>query len=533
MSEPTLAPVDVLVVGMGPVGATIANLLGRYRVRTLIIDKATEIFQAPRAIALDNEALRILQMAGLEEGAIETVAIPQVRMRSPLFGEYARIRSAGQIDGHPKLVTFFQPQMEAVLRARLAGHPFVQMRTGVELLGFDTAGDAINVQLQLADGTRARVQARFLVGADGASSTVRQALGIAFGGRTFEQDWLVVDAKHLPKPISDIEFICDPARPSPHMVAPGDRQRWEFMLRPGETRAQMEQPETVSKLLAPWARTEDIEIERIAVYRFHARVADVFSKGRVFLAGDAAHVTPPFAGQGLVAGLRDAANLCWKLAWVVHGRANVSILHSYQTERRPHAKAMINLALFLGKLIMPSNRVAAFLTHGLMSLLGLVPRLRRIFEELEIKPQNRFRRGLFAAKDGSARLVRGGLLPQGWVRSAADGQVVLSDDALGAKLVLVGFGVDPVQGMDAVQKTCWQHAGGGTLQWLPRGLAASGATPAWEDLSGALVPDAAPVGWLAVVRPDRTILIDGPATDVSRIIGEALAVLGASAAIAS
>ena len=209
------------------------------------------------------------------------------------------------------------------------------------------------------------------------------------------------------------------------------------------------------------------------------------------------------------------------------------LFRSYQTERRPHAKAMINLALFLGKLIMPSNRVAAFLTHGLMSLLGLVPRLRRIFEELEIKPQNRFRRGLFAAKDGSARLVRGGLLPQGWVRSAADGQVVLSDDALGAKLVLVGFGVDPVQGMDAVQKTCWQHAGGGTLQWLPRGLAASGATPAWEDLSGVLVPNAAPVGWLAVVRPDRTILIDGPAADVSRIIGEALAVLGASAAIAS
>ena len=532
MTEITLAPVDVLVVGMGPVGATIANLLGRYGVRTLVIDKATEIFQAPRAIALDNEALRILQMAGLEEGAVETVAIPSVRMRSPLFGEYARIRSAGQIDGHPKLVTFFQPQMEAVLRERLVARPGVEARTGVGLLGFETVGDTVNVQLQLADGATARVQARFLVGADGAASAVRQALGIAFGGRTFAQDWLVVDARHVPDPVADIEFICDPARPCPHMVAPGDRQRWEFMLRPGETREQMEQPETVRKLLAPWARTEDIEIERVAVYRFHARVADAFSKGRVFLAGDAAHITPPFAGQGLVAGLRDAANLCWKLAWVVHGRADAAILGSYNTERRPHAKAMINLALFMGKLVMPSNRIAAFLTHGLMSLMGFVPRLRRVFEELEIKPQNRFGRGLFVAKDRSARLVRGGLLPQGWLRSPADGRFVLSDDALGASLALIGFGADPVQGLDAALKTHWQEAGGSMLRLLPRGLASTGATPSWEDLGGVFVPGAAPVGWLAVVRPDRTILIDGPASEAARIVREALGLLGAPSAMA-
>lgn len=528
MNETTLPAVDVLVVGMGPVGATIANLLGRYGVRTLVVDKATEIFTAPRAIALDNEALRILQMAGLEEGAFDTVAIPAVHMRSPMFGEYACIRAAGQIDGHPKLVTFFQPQLEAVLRERLAAQPGVQRLTGVELLGFEQTSDAVHVRLRLADGAPARVQARFVVGADGAGSPVRQALGIGFGGRTFEQDWLVVDAKRVPNPIEDIEFLCDPSRPAPHMVAPGDRQRWEFMLRPGETREQMERPETVRKLLAPWARTEDIEIERVAVYRFHARVADRFSKGRVFLAGDAAHITPPFAGQGLVAGLRDAANLCWKLAWVVHGRASASILDSYDTERRPHARAIINLALFMGKLVMPSNRVAAFVTHGLMTLLGQVPRLRRIFEELEIKPQNRFKRGLFAAQDGKARLVRGGLLPQGWLRSAADGRIALGDEALGAKLALVGFGVDPEQGLGAELKARWREAGGHAVRVLPRGMQAAHASNAWEDLSGVLVPGAAPFGWLAVVRPDRTVLVDGPASDAPRIVREALALLGAT-----
>ncbi|HRI17433.1 MAG TPA: bifunctional 3-(3-hydroxy-phenyl)propionate/3-hydroxycinnamic acid hydroxylase, partial [Burkholderiaceae bacterium] len=371
MQEITLPAVDVLIVGYGPVGATLANLLGRYGVRTLVIDKATEIFRAPRAIALDNEALRILQMAGLEEGAIDTVAIPAVHMRSPLFGNYARIAAAGQIDGHPKLVTFFQPQLEAVLRERLARYDCVRAMTGVELLGFEPQAEGVSVQLQLADGATARVSTRFLVGADGANSKVRQDLGLGFGGRTFAQDWLVVDAKRVPEPIRDIEFICDPARPVPHMVAPGDRQRWEFMLRPGETREEMERPETVRRLLAPWARTEDIEIERVAVYRFHARVADRFSKGRVFLVGDAAHITPPFAGQGLVAGLRDVANLSWKLAWVAQGRADEAILDSYDTERRPHAKAIINLALFMGKLVMPSHRVAAFLTHGLMRTLGL------------------------------------------------------------------------------------------------------------------------------------------------------------------
>ncbi len=529
MQQIQLPAVDVLIVGYGPVGATLANLLGRYGVRTLVVDKATEIFRAPRAIALDNEALRILQMAGLEEGAIDTVAIPAVHMRSPLFGNYARIAAAGQIDGHPKLVTFYQPQLEAVLRERLAKYDCVQAMTGVELLGFEPQAEGVAVQLKLADSSVARVAARFLVGADGANSKVRQDLGLAFGGRTFAQDWLVVDAKRVPNPIRDIEFICDPARPVPHMVAPGDRQRWEFMLRPGETREQMERPEVVRQLLAPWARTEDIQIERVAVYRFHARVADRFSQGRVFLVGDAAHITPPFAGQGLVAGLRDVANLSWKLAWVAQGRADARILDSYDVERRPHAKAIINLALFMGKLVMPSNRIAAFVTHGLMRTLGLVPRLRRVFEELEIKPQNRFAQGLFAPRERGARLDRGGALPQGWVRSAADGRIVLSDDAIGLQLALIGFGTDAESRLGAELRAQWRAAGGQVLQITQRGRPVDVPASAWEDLTGTLLPGAAPQGWVAIVRPDRTVLIDGPADQAPALVQRALALLGNAA----
>lgn len=525
MRDITLPSVDVLIVGYGPVGATLANLLGGYDVHTLVIDKATDIYQSPRAVALDNEALRILQMAGLEEGAVDTVAIPSVRMRSPIFGEYARIASAGQIDGHPKLVTFFQPQLESVLRARLARYDCVQAMTGVELLDFTPDADGVRARLRMADGTTAHVCARFLVGADGACSKVRDGLGLGFAGRTFMQDWLVVDAKGVPNPIRDIEFICDPHRPVPHMVAPGDRQRWEFMLRPGETRDHMERPETVRTLLAPWARADDIDIERVAVYRFHARVADRFSKGRAFLVGDAAHVTPPFAGQGLVAGLRDVANLSWKLAWVVHDRADLGILDSYDTERRPHARAIINLALFMGRLIMPRTRAAAFVTHGLMALLGKVPRLRRVFEELEIKPRNRFTKGLFVPRDRGARLRRGEPLPQGWVRALADGRVALSDDAIGPKLALIGFGVNAERALAAEAKVLWQSAGGTVLQIVPRGRPCDAAADAWEDLTGALLPSAAPPGWVAIVRPDRTVLVDGPLAAVDALVQRALVLL--------
>ena len=520
--------IDVLVCGFGPVGATLANLLGRHGVRTLVIDKDTEIFRAPRAIVLDNEALRILQMAGLEDGAFDTVAIPRVRMRSPLFGEFARARTLGQIDGHPKLVTFLQPQLEAVLRERLAAYPDVTVATGLELFGFEQEADGVTVTLKRPDGEAVTVRTRYLVGADGANSAVRRLLDIPFDGETFGQDWLVVDAKRIPVPIDDIEFLCDPRRPGPHMVAPGGRQRWEFMLRPGESRAEMERPDMARRLLAPWIGTVDVELERLAVYRFHARVARRFCEGRIFLAGDAAHITPPFAGQGLVAGLRDVANLAWKLAWVVNGRAAPAILASYGVERRPHVKAMINFARFMGALVMPRNRVAAFLIHGAMILSHFIPGLRKAFTELEIKPRNRFRRGLFAPNTKTCRLHHGGLLPQGWLRHASGGAVVLGDEALGGALALIGFGVDPTAGLSPYQLRRWRVVGGAVVPIVPRGVGIDTPDNAWEDVSGTLVPGVAD-GWIAIVRPDRTIMVDGPPHAAGEMIEQVLNLLGARA----
>lgn len=514
--------VDVLVVGYGPVGAALAALLGRYGVRTLVIDKEPDILMAPRAIALDNEALRILQMTGLAEDAFAKIAIPYVRMLCPLIGEFGRINSSGCIDGHPKLVTFYQPELERALRCQVQEQDDVFALTSTELLAFAEEGNQVRATLKLADGSEAIVHARYLVGTDGAGSLVRKAIGQDFQGKTYAEDWLIVDAKNLYGDFDHVEFLCDHRRPAPHMIAPGGRIRWEFMLKPGETREEMERDETIARLLAPWAKSSDLQIERKAVYRFHARCCARFSRGRVFLAGDAAHLTPPFVGQGLVAGLRDAANLAWKLAWVSKAYAAPTILDSYDSERRPHARKMIELAKFMGELIMPRSRVRAFVVHGVMALLRRIAPVRTWFDELGIKPKNEFDDGLFVR--GRAKLRRGSQLPQGMVRSST-GEVLLSDDALGDRLLLVGFGRDPDELLSADARRQWVAHGGDTLQICQRGETLHRGPRAFEDLDNRLVPGAAPYGWCAVVRPDRTILHDGPIADVDRLVRESLALL--------
>jgi 3-(3-hydroxy-phenyl)propionate hydroxylase len=522
-SEAGVIDTDVIVVGLGPVGAALAALLGRYGICVLAIDKATEIFTKPRAIALDNEALRILQLVGVRDGELATVAIPQVQYHSPLFGRFARLGTAGIVDGHPMLVTFYQPELEHLLRAKIADHPVVDMRLGVSLEGIVDDGNFVHARLKDADGRVRRARARYLVGCDGANSLVRRMLGLEFEGQTFAQDWLIVDALDVPNPIDHVEFICDPRRPTPHMVAPGGRQRWEFMLHPGEDAQAMERPESVRRLLAPWCDVDQVRIERTAVYRFHAREARSFSKGRCFLAGDAAHVTPPFAGQGLVAGLRDVANLAWKLAWVVRGQADARILESYDAERRPHAKKIIRLARFLGALVMPRNRAVAFALHGLIRAIRVLPAGRALFDDLKIKPENTFDAGLFWRNRRHERLRAGSTLPQGWVRRARR-TPLLSDDALGLHWALVGVGVDPTTRLRADQLHSWQRAGGKVWQWCQRAQAQhlAPADRRLEALDETLLPRRAPLGWVFIVRPDRCVMAEGPAEQVQDMLDQAL-----------
>ncbi|MEQ3725513.1 bifunctional 3-(3-hydroxy-phenyl)propionate/3-hydroxycinnamic acid hydroxylase [Alcanivorax sp.] len=516
-----LATTDVLVVGYGPVGAALTAALGRFGVNALAIDKVEEVLLMPRAIALDNEALRILQMFGLGEDAFDRIAIPEVKMRCPYTGDFGKVNSGGSIDGHPKLVTFYQPDLEAALRKEAGKHTSVSFRSGLQLLDLEEVSDGVVATVETEDGTQGLIKACYLVGADGSGSKARTLIGQDFKGQSYAEDWLIVDAGGRErKAIDHIEFICDPKRPTPHMPAPGGRERWEFMLLPGETREEMEKPETVARLLSPWIPPEELNIERKAVYRFHARCCDSFQKGRVFLVGDAAHITPPFAGQGLVAGLRDAANLGWKLAWVVDGKATPALLDSYDQERRPHAQEMIDLAKFMGRLVIPRNALSAIAIHGAMRLIGLIPPVRKYLEELEIKPDNSFKAGCFIAGKKKP-LARGGQLPQALVK-IPDG-IILSDDSLSGRLTLVGFGVDPASHLSREAKEAWAAVGGAFLQIGVRGQKAQPGSAAdfIESFDDVLVPGI-PSGHAAIVRPDMVVMHNGPATEAQAMLDDCL-----------
>jgi 3-(3-hydroxy-phenyl)propionate hydroxylase len=253
--------------------------------------------------------------------------------------------------GWAETYALHQPAVEQVLRDRLQEFG-VQVELGVafERLAQDASGVTVDA---VADGQVRKIRARYVVGCDGSWSPVREALGIKLDDYNFDEPWLVLDTI-IDEP-GDLPIvcqqICDPQRPVTHMAMSGKRFRWEFMLKPGETPEEMLEDARIRELVAPWKCADRMEIERKAVYRFHALVAQKWRDGRVLLAGDAAHQMPPFAGQGMCSGIRDAANLAWKIAAVVRGESNEAILDSYQEEREPHVRAIIGTAIAMGQIV--------------------------------------------------------------------------------------------------------------------------------------------------------------------------------------
>lgn len=511
---------EVVIIGAGPVGMAMAALLGRFGVHVLVVDRLYAIQTDPRAIALDNEALRILAMCGLVLEDLDLVTIPAVNYRSPFFGRFGRMNTSDSVDTLPPLVTFFQPALEASLAAQAQVTGSVQVLRGAraQVIENSEAGALVRVH-DLEDGTERDLKARFVVACDGAGSATRQSLGVDFLGVSYSQDWLIVDALNVPESVEEITFYCDPARPAPHMPAPGGRQRWEFMLHPGESQDEFMEDAKIKDLLRPWTTFEHITVERKAVYRFHARLADRFQVGSVFLAGDAAHVTPPFAGQGLVSGLRDVANLGWKLKAVLRREVSVGVLASYTQERKPHAGKMIRLAQFLGELIMPSSRVKAIFVHGLAKFIGLLPVVHTVFTDMKVKPQNTFDDGLFLKGGLRGALAAGAHLPQWWLQTAA-GDRKRSDEVFGIRFVCVGINWDPRNCIGEELRQQWQGLGGEFVCLSTPGRASKVAGD-WlvegEDLPKSEVA--------LILRPDRLILASSKATRLEVVMQKAIGLL--------
>ncbi|MGW4948027.1 FAD-dependent monooxygenase [Actinoplanes sp. NPDC004185] len=480
----------VVVAGLGPVGGVLAALLGAQGVRTVVVEPNVRPYPKPRAAVLEIESIRLLSLIpGLAPR--DAWSVPLIRNgavgadRRPLF----LLTQRAQAFGHPQVVRIDQPALETALRAALAGLPSVEVLAGRAVQAVEQSADRVVAVLD--DGRR--ITAQWLVGCDGTSGTVRTEAGIAFTGDTFAQPWLVVDAASTATDDTGVDgtadgnptvaFVLDPARPAVAMSSPG-RRRWEWMLLPGEQPEAMLRPETVRALVEPWTDPDRLEVQRAAVFTFHARMAQRWRAGRVLLAGDAAHAMPPFAGAGLGMGIRDAGALAWRL----REGGDPDQLDAYERERRPDVAATTALALRIGRVLQTRNRAAALVFRGLARSLNAVPGLQRRLGDRPLPP-----RRLPRAVAGP--LPRAGhVLPNPWVR-VDGGPPVRLDDVIGYRWAFLGHGCDP-------RRVPGAERPGAVHLALDLAAPAPGCL-AVEDLDGLLRGTA---GTVTAVRPDRFLL---------------------------
>lgn len=488
MVEPVVTDIDVAIVGCGPVGVTLSGLLARRGLRVVAFDREIDLYPLPRAGHLDHEVLRILQELGAADDVIQGMVVNAgmdflTADRQVLLSMRAAERTTS---GWPASVMFHQPSLEASMRrAAVACGAELHLGVGVEALTDD--GD--HVQLQLSDGSS--VSAAFAVGCDGARSMVRQHLGVTMNDSGFEQRWLVLDVvlrdgATAPSPLA--LQVCDPARPHTVVHMPPPRFRFEFMLLPGESAEDVDRPDRIAEFLSSWMNPDDASVERRAVYTFHGLVATPWRRGRVFLAGDAAHQMPPFLGQGMCSGLRDAANLAWKLDRVIRHGASPDLLDTYEAERAPHVQAITDAAVFFGRIICTTDVAEA--TERDAGMLAA-----------------RDAGGSAPAQDPVPPLARGPLVLDGGgalsVQVDVDGR--RSDDVIGPTLAVIGRSPELVAQADA-----WRSVGATVLD-------------AREHPTLHAVLDAAG-GDVVVVRPDRQVMwvgsrLEAPGPELLALLG--------------
>ncbi|WP_328501460.1 bifunctional 3-(3-hydroxy-phenyl)propionate/3-hydroxycinnamic acid hydroxylase [Streptomyces sp. NBC_00457] len=523
----------VLVVGAGPVGLTAANLLGALGVRVLVVERHTTTSDDAKAISLDDESLRTLQLAGLDE-AVYPIIVPGTGTRYYGVGGRPLVHARGTGErryGHPFKNPFAQPDLERVLRSALDRFPHVDVRFGTRLVELGQYPDRVWVTLASSDGDgdemTQQIEATYVLGCDGGRSTVREQLSIPMRGRSYPDDvWLVVDTLEDPHDERYGMHVGDPDRPL--VIVPGreGRCRYEFRLRQGECAPGGAVPfGLVRDLLRPHRDITPEQVERSVAYTFHALLAERLRDGRCFLLGDAAHMMPPFAGQGLNSGVRDAANLCWKVAEVLAGRAADTLLDTYDMERRPQAQAMIELSVRLGRVVMTTDHRRARVRDLCVRAALRSRRGRRYLTEMRYRPDTRVRTGAVVLADGSGQALAGTLLYQPFVLHGPEYEITRLDDLLGPGWSLLGIGLSD-DDWTAVAAAGLPDARRVDVVLGDRAPRERGGRAAVADGDGALDAYLASLpGHLLLVRPDRLIaavFTPGHADHVARTLARFL-----------
>ena len=476
---------DVAVIGYGPTGATAANILGQLGMKVLVVERDPDVYNRARAISTDEEVMRIWQSVGLDE-RLQRDMLPDrpltfVDRRGVPFID---LKVSPRGTGHPPQQFLYQPAVDQVLRDGVERFAGVEVLLEHECLRVHPGDSDVELMLaELRTDTLNRVRARYVVAADGGSSPTRGQLGVGYSGRTYSERWVVIDTKVLEEweGHDRLRFHCNPDRPTVDCPTPLGHHRWEYPARTGELEKDLLRHEAIWKVLNDQGITDaNVEILRAVIYSHHVRVADRWRVGRIFLAGDAAHAMPPWIGQGMSAGVRDAANLCWKLAAVVNGQAPESLLDTYQAERKPHVTEVTRRACRTGRIITERNRAVAVVRNHLLRNILRVPAISASLDKFTWIPAARYRQGFLSR---ARHRAVGWQIPQPWV-TRADGSRVRFDEVLGGQWAVVYLGATP------------------------------GGADAWTHLGVPLIPvgEATLAGWLrrkkvaaAVVRPDGFI----------------------------
>lgn len=485
-------PVPVVIVGAGPVGVTAATLLGQYGVDCLVLDRWDGVYAQPRAVHLDDEIYRVLVRLGIAEqfAAVSrpTRGLQLIDRNHRVFATFDRAGDRGR-HGHPRANMFDQPELEHLMRTNLKDQTTVSLRGNVEVTDVAQDGQG-RVRVDFTDrltGENESVLATYLLGCDGANSVVRAAIGVTMEDLKFEQRWLVIDVacKVELDQWEGVHQVCDPDRAATYMRIGDTRYRWEFRLLPGETAADFESIEALGSLIGPWVEgipSDQLELVRVAEYTFRAQLANCWRDRNVFLLGDAAHLTPPFIGQGLCAGVRDSMNLSWKIAGVLSGDLPESVLDTYEVERKPHARAVIQLAKLIGVSMTRGGGAGDLLRRAIAPRLHWIPGLRDRLLDSETPP---LRRSELAEGRRPGKFLNGRLCPN----SVVADDIRYDDVTRGGFVLVTGVPLSPQQRTLLAGRgteVLGVEPGSPLGKWLKRGNAAA-----------------------ALVRPDFTVLRAG------------------------